>query len=400
MERDHLRPKGRPTGVVRMAEDNWITFACIRIHQPLGPFYIGVINSDDLVRVSFADRRRIEGGQREIEVVSGLQRTLAPKRVAELRQYVNNVDAAFPTAIILAVNSDDAKFDEATNTMSIRDDEKVAKIIDGQHRIEGLVGYQGDERFQLNVTLFVDMDMEDQAILFSTINLKQTPVTKSLVYDLFDYARTRSPQKTCHQIARLLNAREGSPFHRRVMILGTATGSPNETLTQAAFIDPLIKYISLDPMLDRDLLKRGRTLDLLDVGAIRVKKLIFRNMFIQERDAEIAKVLWNYFMAVEQRWPDSWGGKQPGMILNRTTGYRALMRFFPNVYLTLGYDTVLPTAEFKAVFDRVTLGDADFTPENFKPGTSGQAALYHRLVQDTKLDDDSVWKKPKPASKT
>jgi hypothetical protein len=182
------------------------------------------------------------------------------------------------------------------------------------------------------------------------------------------------------------------------MILGAATGSPNETLTQAAFIDPLIKYVSLDPMLDRDLLRRGRKLDLLDVGAIRVKKLIFRNLFIQERDAEIAKILWNYFAAVEQRWPEAWGGKQRGMILNRTTGYRALMRFLPNVYLSLGHDTVFPTAEFKAVLDRVKLGDADFTPENFKPGTSGQAALYHKLAQDTKLDEESLWRKPKPSS--
>lgn len=382
-----------------MADEGWISFPCIRIVQPLGHFYIGVMNGADLVRISFADRRKIEEGQREIEIVSGLQRPLSAKRIAELRQYVNNVDASFPTAIILALNSDDAEFDEKTNMMSVRDDEKVAKIIDGQHRIEGLVGYDGIEAFQLNVTLFVDMDMEDQAILFSTINLKQTPVSKSLVYDLFDYARTRSPQKTCHQIARLLNARESSPFHRKIMILGIATGSPNETLTQAAFIEPLMKYISMDPMLDRDLLKRGRKLDLLEHAAVRVKKLIFRNLFIEERDAEIAKAIWNYFMAVQQRWPDAWTGKKQGMILNRTTGYRALMRFLPNVYLTLGYDTVLPTAEFKAVFDQVKLEDSDFTPENFKPGTSGQAALYHKLVQDTKLDEESAWKKPKPISR-
>jgi hypothetical protein len=114
---------------------------------------------------------------------------------------------------------------------------------------------------------------------------------------------------------------------------------------------------------------------------------------------EIAKTIWNYFMAVQQRWPDAWTGKTQGVILNRTTGYRALMRFLPNVYLTLGYDTVLPTAEFKAVFDHVKLEDSDFTPENFKPGTGGQAALYHKLVQDTKLDEESAWKKPKPISR-
>jgi DGQHR domain-containing protein len=378
-----------------MGDDNWITFSCIRIHQPLGQFYIGVINSADLVRISFADRRRIEGGEREVEVVSGIERPLSPKKVAELRQYVNNVDASFPTGIILSVKGDDAKFDEAAGTMSVRDNADVAKIIDGQHRIEGLQAYDGQDQFELNVTIFVDMDMEDQAILFSTINLKQTPVTKSLVYDLFDYARTRSPQKTCHQIARLLNSREGSPFHRKIMILGTATGSPSETLTQAGFIDPLMKYVSEDPMRDRDQLRRGRKLEPVDDATLRVRKLIFRNMFVEDHDAEIARVLWNYFTAVAQKWPDAWTGKQEGLILNRTTGYRALMRFLPNAYLHIGYE-VAPAADFKAIFDRVKLRDADFTPEMFKPGTSGQAALYRKLVLDTKLDEDSFWKRPKP----
>jgi DGQHR domain-containing protein len=374
-----------------MPEENWITFPCIKIHQPLGDFYIGVIGSRDLVRISFADRRMIEGGQREIEIVSGLERPLLPKKVAELRQYVNNVDASFPTGIILAVNGDDARFDQEKGTMSVKDRDNTAKIIDGQHRIEGLQSFEGPGEFELNVTIFVDMEMEDQAIVFSTINLKQTTVIKSLVYDLFDYARTRSPQKTCHQIARLLNSREGSPFHRKIMILGIATGSPSETLTQAGFIDPLIKYISEDPMRDRDQLRRGRSLEPVDQGMVRVRKLIFRNMFVQERDAEIARVLWNYFTAVAQRWPEAWAGRKAGLILNRTTGYRALMRFLPIAYLNIGYD-VPPAAEFKKIFDRSKLGDLDFIPETFKPGTSGQAALYHRLEQDTELDEHSVWK--------
>lgn len=379
-----------------MPEENWITFPCVRIHQPLGYFYIGVIGSRDLVRISFADRRKIEGGQREIEIVSGLERPLSPKKVAELRQYVNNVDASFPTGIILAVNGDDARFDEAEGTMSIRDRDNVAKIIDGQHRIEGLQAYDGQSEFELNVTIFVDMEMEDQAIVFSTINLKQSVVTKSLVYDLFDYARTRSPQKTCHQIARLLNSREGSPFHRKIMILGTATGSPSETLTQAGFIDPLMKYISEDPMRDRDQLRRGRRLEPVDQGTVRVRKLIFRNMFIEEQDAQIAKVLWNYFTAVGQRWPDAWAGRQEGLVLNRTTGYRALMRFLPNAYLVIGSE-VPPAAEFKGIFERVKLDEADFTPEAFAPGTSGQAKLYHKLERDTGLDADAVWKRPRRA---
>jgi DGQHR domain-containing protein len=375
-----------------MPEDKWLTFSCIQISQPIGNFYIGVINSSDLVRISFADRRTIQEGKREIEVISGIQRQLSEKRVDELRKYVTNVDASFPTAVILAVGSEDAAFDEKSSTIRLRDRDNVAKIIDGQHRIEGLVNYQSESKFELNVTLFIDMDMEDQAILFSTINLKQTPVSKSLAYDLFDYAQTRSPQKTSHNIATVLNRRTDSPFYRKIMILGTATGHPNETLTQAAFIEPLMGYISRDPMSDRDLLRRNKTLPLATPAEIRVNKLIFRNLFIQDRDAEIAKLLSNYFTAVKEKWPEAWSLRKPGLILNRTTGYRALMKFLPIACLSIGRDFAVPTAEFRVVFEKIGLKDDDFTPENFKPGSSGQSQLFQRLMRDTKLDEHSLWK--------
>ncbi len=214
-----------------MSADEWICFRCIELEQPIGTFYIGAVKSHDLVRISYADVRRIR--ERDIEVLSGIQRPLSQKRVEELQKYVKNVDASFPTGIILAVDSTNAKYEAESQTMFLRNADNVAQIIDGQHRIAGLIGYRGDN-FMLNVILFIDMDKEDQAILFATINLKQTVVSKSLAYDLFEFAETRSPQKTCHNIAKLLNSRPGSPFEKRIMILGTATGAPNETITQAA----------------------------------------------------------------------------------------------------------------------------------------------------------------------
>ena len=275
--------------------------------------------------------------------------------------------------------------------MSLRNGSQVAKIIDGQHKIEGLVGYDNG-MFQLNVTIFVNMDMEDQAILFATINLKQAPVSKSLAYDLFDFAESRSPQKTCHNIAKLLNYKEGSPFWRRIMILGVATGSPNETLTQAAFIEPLMQYITPDAMSDRDRIRRNLPLESTTPEQVRVKKLIFRNMFLGDRDAEIARVMSNYFGAVAERWPEAWEGKRPGYVLNRTTGYRALMRFLPLPFLMFGYDAIVPKSEFRAVFEKVKLHDDDFTPERFKPGSSGQGELYRTLVRDSGIDEHSPWR--------
>ncbi len=380
-----------------MEEVKKIKIDCIEVTQPIGTFYIGSMDSADLVQISYADVRRIE--ERDVEVLSGIERPLSQKRVTELRKYVKNIDASFPTGIILAIEPENAAYDRDTHTMTINYDQNVAKIIDGQHRIDGLRGYAGT-KFQLNVTIFIGMDIEDQAILFATINLKQTVVGKSLAYDLFEFAKTRSPQKTCHNIAKLLNSREGSPFHRRIMILGVATGKPTETITQAAFIDRLIGYVSTDPMADRDAIKRNQKLQKIDGGMIRVRKLIFRNMFIDDRDAEIARVLWNYFSAVANRWSKAWQFKQPGLVLNRTTGFRALMRFLPVAYLSLGgMDSTVSEEDFRFIFDKVKFADDDFTPEEFIPGTGGQAKLFHALEAHTRLDEHTIFnpiKKPGP----
>ena len=217
-----------------MAKNNRISFSCIKSSQPIGDFYVGVIDAEALIDISYADLRRLKA--RDIEEFSGIQRPLSETRVAELQKYVNTVDASFPTGIILAISGSDAKFEKKNGMMHVTRRENVAKILDGQHRIAGLEEFRGD-RFELSVTIFIDMDMEDQAMLFATINLKQTKVSKSLMYDLYDFAKTRSPQKTCHNIAKLLNSEPKSPFENKIKILGRATGKPHETLTQAAFVD-------------------------------------------------------------------------------------------------------------------------------------------------------------------
>jgi len=359
-----------------MAGDH-VTFNCIQVTQPIGTFYIGAVDSTDLVDISYADVRRIS--ERDVELYLGIQRPLSPARVKELAQYVSNIDASFPTSIILAVSSADAEFDSHTNLMKIRKDDGVAKIIDGQHRIAGLEKYRG-AAFQLNVTIFVDMDLEDQAMVFATINLKQTKVSKSLAYDLYEFAEARSPQKTCHNVAKLLNNRNSSPLKNKIKILGVATGKPEESITQATFVDRLMPYISKDPMGDRDIIKRRgvpeRGSDLLK------ERRIFRNLFLDDKDAEIAKIVWNYFKSVEQKWPSAWATRQRGLILNRTTGFGALMRFLRNCYVSFGRPGKVPTSsEFYLIFKGMQLTDQDFNPYRYVPGSEGEGQLFADLVR-------------------
>lgn len=362
-----------------------IEINCIEVNQPIGTFYIGAINSKDLVFISYSDVRRIENERKDLEKYLGIQRPLSTKRVKELESYVNTIDATFPTSIILAISSEDVTFDKSKNTMSINYRSETAKIIDGQHRIAGLEAYDGQpEDFQVNITIFIDMDIEDQAMVFSTINLKQEKVSKSLGYDLFEFAQSRSPQKTCHNIAKLLNSLDNSPFKGKIKILGNATDRNVQTITQATFVENLIKYISKEPMKDRDILKRGKKIPY--AKGKEADDLFLRNMFIDSRDAEIAKLIFNYFNAVSTLWPNAWNQNYPGNILNKTTGFTAFMRFLKDIYNTSSNnEDIISTEGFLNVLNKIPLKDEDFNSSRYLPGSSGQTALYRDLIEGSNL---------------
>ncbi|HEX4078217.1 MAG TPA: DGQHR domain-containing protein [Rhizomicrobium sp.] len=373
-----------------------IKFPCLTIEQPVGRLFIGTMSWKVLRAITYFDVRKLLDGERPLDEYLGIQRPVKPGRVIELQRYVNLKDACFPAGIIIAVEEESAEYDEQSKTLTLSNNmdavdpedriffSHIARVIDGQHRIAGLEGYNG-ERFDVAVTVLVGMDIADQGHIFATVNLAQTKVSPSLAYDLYDLAKTRSPQKTCHNIAVALNEHKASPFFYRIKRLGVATGQRlNETLTQATFIRALIPYISENPMVDRDLLKRRQSLARATAGDIRT--LIFRNMFIDEKDLEIMDVVWNFFWAVGEKWPNAWNTFGKGNVLNRSSGFRALVRFLRPAYLHLTSPGHVPTKEaFFALIANVGLADNHFTVDEYKPGSSGEARLYHDLIAQSDI---------------
>ena len=399
-----------------------VQIRCLPVTQPIGTFYIGIISAADLVDIAWADIRRIaregeeygddqkdnnmvSGGgpvrvedsvieemdqvflstdEQDFEEFLGIQRELSRGRVREIKQYVGTQDAAFPTSVLIAVSSRRASYDEETSTIWIDRDSKAAKIIDGQHRIAGLHGYEGPQ-FDVNVSVFIDMDLQDQAMVFATINLKQNKVNKSLAYDLYEFTNTRSPQRTAHDIVRFLNYRRGSPLFFKVKMLGTGSGKEQETITQATFVDRLLRYMSRDPMGDRDTLRRGRKLR--RSSGKETDWQIFRNWFINEQDGSITVVLWNYFLAVQAKWPYSWDNVVRGNILNRTTGFGALMRFLRIAYNSLERRGEVVSREgFGEIFEGIELEDRKFSPDEYVPGSSGERKLFDLLIEQSGLN--------------
>lgn len=366
-----------------------ISFSCIRVNQPIGAFYIASIPYKDVIDVTYADVRRIHG-ERGFETYLGIQRPLNDKKTKKLAEYTNFADSSFPTAVILSIPAACASFDESSGQMTLEpyasedgNDSiaygEIAKVLDGQHRIDGLKGCTQEE-FDITVSIFVDIDVDTEAQLFSTVNLMQTKVNKSLVYDLFDLSKTRSPQKLCHTIAVELDSNERSPLYKRIKRLGVATKENHpSSITQAAFVQSLLKHISREELKDRDRYMRGKKPVFEEKDS---KRLIFRKFLINERDFELTDILWNYFSAISGRWPIAWNTEDAGFMLAKTNGFMALMRFLKDIYVNEDrIGDVLPEGFFTHIFSQIDLDDSEFTIDNYKPGSSGEGALYRKLKE-------------------
>ncbi|RWN55441.1 DGQHR domain-containing protein [Mesorhizobium sp.] len=372
------------------------SFPVIRVAQPVGDIFLASIPWEVITKIAYFDVRRVIEEERDVERYLGIQRPLDPQRVKKLEEYVNFFDASFPTAVIIAVDDKYATYNEDARELTLsnmQDGElspsiainNIARVIDGQHRIAGLLKFRGD-KFDIPVSIFVGADVADQAQIFSTVNLEQTKVHKNLVYDLYSLARSRSPQKTCHNIAVALDQDNTSPFYRRIKRLGGATVFGRfEPISQATFVESLLKYITPDAKRDRDTLLRGKSL----TRATRdeIYRYPFRNLFIDEQDIQIGEEIYKLFALVADRWAAAWNDqRREGLMLNRTNGFRALMRLYGFLFREHGVQgTSLPVDFIVHYLRSVPLDNGDFNTENFVPGSSGEGRLYRVLIGEETL---------------
>lgn len=373
---------------------NEITIPIIEVKQPIGTFYIGSMTAKQLFEISYADIR--DNIESKNDRYVGIQRKLNKDRVKDIAAFCRSIDATFPTSVVLAIDgccaelTDSGKLriyegkdPETGDTIPLN---KTASILDGQHRVEGLrEAGSAYENFEVPVSIFVSADIADQAYIFSTVNLAQTKVNKSLVYDLLDYSKARSPQKTAHDIAVAFDRYENSPFYETIKRLGSATrGRSGETLAQATVVNGIIPLISKKPDDDRFAMAKGDGAKIEDSS---YQETPFRALWVDGRDGDIAKILIEYFKAVKERWPEAWLSREGGKMLPRTNGFRAFMRLFKNIYLKEKpsldeSNPVILSNVYKNYLDRSALKDSDFNTFNFAPGSSGETKLYKDLIKE------------------
>ncbi len=393
-----------------------ITFPVTKVTQPIGDFYVGCIDARTLVKISYTEIRAfLEGTQ---DKIAGIQRERSEKRIKEIKKYVNLDYATFLTSIVIAIAPECVKLVPfgsscANEKKSEQDDEfevdasakvfnlelmpfgdpedkdhipveKIAFIIDGQHRLAGLEGLEEGREFDVNVSIFVGASDADKAEIFARVNQAQTKVNQSLVVDLASYYEERGPVKFAHEVVLALNRDQEGPFYDKVKRLGKAAPGKGrvQTLAQATVVKPIVDFITADPEAERN--KRYKGI----FGSRRKpdewKKFIFQPFYDDDDDSGMFLCLTNYFDAVKAKWPNAWDNAPPGMILNRTTGYAALMRFLRLVYLN-NCDRpgqILTREMCDRVLSQVDIPEEDLNKDEFLPGSSGISKLYKRLMAE------------------
>lgn len=350
-----------------------ITVSCIKVDQPIGRFYITALPAKVLSNITKVDPR-------DIDNETGIQRPGKNNRIKEISEYCNDPDATFPTAVVVSVELGKEQYcqlNEEETSLIIDETQVVGQIIDGQHRLKGLMMSSNIESFDIPVVFMFNLTPRENAYVFSIINSKQTKVNPSHIVDLLSLTDERSPQKTAHEVAKALNSMPESPFYNRLRMLGyNAPGQVNATLSQGTFAAQLITLISKNPDEDARKIKRKESLS-------SDATLPLRDYFINCQDEIILKLMFNCFNAVRNVFPEEYNDSKK-YVLWKTTGFSAIIKSFPELYRAgeKGHD--LTEVFFAKAFNQVKLlleeKQISLTGEKFGGGGKQVQQLLAQLI--------------------
>ena len=393
-----------------------IEVKALRVEQPIGVYYVAILPARVLLDVAFSDVLSAsldEAG--EYYELDGTQRLVQPKRLQAIADYINRTDSAFPNSIILAANyrrddgliADDDEEDELGQsvpnnrwtiegeddccTLRIPTREKLAAIIDGQHRLFAFA-HARPARLDMNLicSIFLDLPRPFQAHLFATINSTQKPVDKSLTYELFGYNVEEedesywSPDKLAVFLTRRLGTDEKSPMKGRIVIapkkdaaLLRLTQGAKWRVSTAVVVEGIMRLFTSNPKKDTTSLLEGERKARSSLGGVRKDKSPLRDVYLSSGDTVIYTMTLNYLTACEDTF---WKDSSAGSFITKTVGVQALF----DVLRTLAKDAYDKRDISVPYFHKKlkAAGEIDFSDEIFRNASgSGRSTIRKAILK-------------------
>lgn len=389
----------------------------LRVVQPIGVFYAAVIPAEILLRVAYSDKLSAKWDPvRQTYVLEGTQRALQEKRFQQIADYIGRTDSAFPNTIILAANfrqedglpetgpdegsvrgTVDARWTVADGpdgvaTLTIPSPQKLAAIIDGQHRLLGFTQIKDPERLKMSLicSVFLGLPKPFQAQLFATINSTQKAVDKSQTYELFGYnlededPQEWSPDKLAVFIARKLGTDSESPLKGRIVIaaetdeeLRALSADASWRVSTAAIVDGVMRLISSNPKSDTAAMLEGSRWPRTVLRTGRGDRSPLRELYLSGQDQVLYVMTRNYLHACENVF---WRAASEGSYITKTVGVQALFDILKIVAEQANESRDISVRHFESILQAAS--SIDFSSDAFKNASGAGRSTIKRAIAD------------------
>ncbi len=401
------------------------TTKAILVDQPLAKFYVAALPAELLLQVAFSDVMNVTMKSGGIGYdPEGTQRLAQPRRLAQIAKYIDRTDAAFPNSIILAANfredgliedEDPSIFDDdPTNvsalahvdrrwsvtaagdgclTLTIPTADKLAAIIDGQHRLFAFAEVEEQKRLQMELlcSIYLDLPKPYQAQLFATINSTQKPVDKSLTYELFGYNISEesnkywSPDKLAVFLTRKLATDLESPLRGRIIVAPKKDTALTELhskadwqVSTAVVVEGILRLFSSNPRRDTEFLLTGAQKERSALSGVFTDKSPLRAKYLETNDFFIYTVVLRYLRACQKIF---WSKAEPDSFILRTVGVQALFDVLRRVIVP----RAIQAADLRESFFSEQLAPAEelnFSKDQFRSPSGSGRTIIRRAIEE------------------
>jgi DNA sulfur modification protein DndB len=232
--------------------------------------YTSPMKVGDLLEIQYVAPRGISTEQ------GAVQRILNKKRINQIKDFVLNGNSFVNTFILNWTDTENnPKIKKGTLNIPLQG--RRAQILDGQHRVAGLLEAVNIKPeiadTEVLVSLCIHLKTPDAAKIFLNINSEQKPVPKSLIYDLFGEAvddREHAINRVT-DIIHFLNDQQESPYYQFVKYPGMPRTS--------GLIDLAIMVNAMKPYFEKD-----GIFDKLKLSEIETQQKIILNFYSAIKD--------------------------------------------------------------------------------------------------------------------
>lgn len=394
----------------------------LQVDQRLGTFYVVALPAELLLQVAASDRMRATmKGDGSGYTLEGTQRLIQDNRLTEIGDYINRVDSAFPNSIIVAANYDletgldqgeleyisseeDGKPIDASRVWTITESadgchkltipssDKLAAIIDGQHRLFSFARADADAMKDMNLlcSVFIDLPKALQAQIFATINSTQKRVDRSLTYELFGYNVSDedeaywTPDKLAVFFTRKLGTDADSPLQGRIMVAPKRDAALEELaekakwrVSTAVIVDGILRLFSSNPKRDANLMRKDEASPRSELSSGPKDRSPMREVFIDGNDALIYKMVLNYLKASEDVF---WKPANDDSFIFRTIGVQAIFDVLRKIAAQSLEAKDIRVEYFAGILDGAR--EIDFSAERFRNPSGSGRTVIRRAIEE------------------